>query len=277
MNITIWGVRGSIPTFNPGTVRYGGHTSCIEVEQDGCLLILDAGSGMQNLNHSHNLHCSRIDILLTHLHIDHIQGLGFFGPLFDPDKEVHIWGPASSSQSLRARLGRFFSPPLFPVYFRNLNCQLFIHELENSTFHIGPFTIQSQFIIHPGPTVGFRIQSSTGILAYLPDHEPALGSSELTSDIKWLSGSELAAGASVLLHDAQYSTEEYRQRQGWGHCSMEDAVHFANRTNVRQLLLMHHDPAHSDKQLDDMYQQLIATSSGACHFEMAMEGMTLSI
>ena len=115
MNITLWGVRGSIPTFNPNTVRYGGHTSCIEVEEDGWLIVLDAGSGIQNMNNSPNLDFERIDILLSHLHIDHIQGLGFFKPLFDPSKEVHIWGPASNALSLRARLGRYFSPPLLKI------------------------------------------------------------------------------------------------------------------------------------------------------------------
>lgn len=277
MNITLWGIRGSIPTFNPGTVRYGGHTSCMEVEEDGCVLILDAGSGMQNLNLSPYLACSRIDILLTHLHIDHIQGLGFFQPLFDPAKEVHIWGPATSTQNLRARLGRYFSPPLFPVYFRNLLCQLFIHEIENTTFSIGPFTVQSQFIIHPGPTVGFRIQSRSGVVAYLPDHEPALGPAGLHTDLKWLSGSDLASGADVLLHDAQYTMEEYQRKQGWGHSAMQDAMQFASLTHVQHLLLAHHDPGHADVQLDEMFVQLKADTSFNGKFEMAVEGMRIEI
>lgn len=277
MNITLWGVRGSIPTFNPGTVRYGGHTSCMEVEEDGCLLILDAGSGMQNLNQYHHLACSRIDILLTHLHIDHIQGLGFFQPLFDPSKEVHIWGPATSSHNLRARLGRYFSPPLFPVYFRDLQCQLAIHEIENTTFTIGPFTVQSQFIIHPGPTVGFRIQSPRGVVAYLPDHEPALGPDGLLTDLKWLSGSDLASGADILLHDAQYTMDEYKSKQGWGHSAMEDALQFASLTQVQHLLLAHHDPGHTDAQLDAMFAQLKSDTSSAVDFQMAVEGMHIEL
>ena len=124
MNITLRGVRGSIPTTSPDTKEYGGNTSCVEVEQDGWLLVLDAGSGIQNVNMNAYLNTSRVDILLTHLHMDHIQGLGFFRPLFNPATEVHIWGPASTTQSLRARLGRYFSPPLFPVYYRDLNCRL---------------------------------------------------------------------------------------------------------------------------------------------------------
>jgi phosphoribosyl 1,2-cyclic phosphodiesterase len=272
MNITLWGVRGSIPTFNPETKAYGGHTSCVEVEEQGCLLILDAGTGIQNLNQSPGLNSDRIDILLTHLHIDHIQGLGFFKPLFDPSKEVHIWGPATNTQSLRIRLGRYFSPPLFPVYFRNLACKLFIHEIENSSFTIGPFSIQSQYIIHPGPTVGYRVQSPQGVLTFIPDHEPALGQGDLQTDVKWLSGSDLALGADILLHDAQYTREEYQAKVGWGHCSMEDAIQFAALTDVKHLYLMHHDPTHTDAQLDDIYKRLKENTAVQFLFEMAVEG-----
>jgi phosphoribosyl 1,2-cyclic phosphodiesterase len=150
------------------------NTSCVEVAADGWLLVLDAGSGIQGLNSSANVKNSRIDILLTHLHMDHIQGLGFFGPLFNPATEIHIWGPAGNSQSLRARLGRYFSPPLFPVYFRNLTCKLILHEIGKSNFTIGPFEVQSDYVIHPGPTVGFRIQHQRGVFTYIPDHEFAL-------------------------------------------------------------------------------------------------------
>jgi phosphoribosyl 1,2-cyclic phosphodiesterase len=275
MNITLRGIRGSIPTFNPDTRVYGGNTSCIEVEEDGTLLVLDAGSGITSLNFSENLSYHRIDILLTHLHIDHIQGLGFFNPLFDPSKEVHIWGPASSSESLRGRLGRFFSPPFSPVYFRDLTCQLSVHEISNSSFEIGPFTIQSRFVIHPGPTVGYRVQTKSGVLTYIPDHEPALGRAGLQQDVKWLSGSDLASGADLLLHDAQYTMDEYRDKTGWGHSAMEDTLRFASLTEAKRLLLMHHDPMHSDAQLDMMFRQLTEHTHYSFPFEMAVEGTVI--
>src|ERR687889_480757 len=113
MNISLRGVRGSIPTTSPNTSKYGGNTSCVEVEAEGWQLILDAGTGIQHVNQGDKKSDKRFDILLTHLHIDHIQGLGFFNPVFDPSAEVHIWGPVSNTQSLRGRLGRYFSPPLF--------------------------------------------------------------------------------------------------------------------------------------------------------------------
>lgn len=275
MNITLHGVRGSIPTTSPDTKKYGGNTSCVEVEADGWRLILDAGSGIQTVQPGQGR--KRVDILLTHLHIDHIQGLGFFRPLFDPAAEIHIWGPASSSLSLRGRLGRYFSPPLFPVYFRNLNCALTLHEIDDSAFEIGPFTIQSCYVIHPGPTVGYRIRHHLGTVAYLPDHEPAMGRDGLLSDRKWLSGSDLAYEADLLLHDAQYTAEEYENRVGWGHTSINDALKFAALNRVKHLLLTHHDPSRSDAELDQLYQQLIRSAPENLQVAMAYEGLQLQL
>ena len=277
MNITLWGVRGSIPTTRPDTKEYGGNTSCVEVEAGGRLLILDAGSGIQGLNFSRNLDNSRIDILLTHLHIDHIQGLGFFNPLFNSSKEVHIWGPVSKAASLRSRLGRYFSPPLFPVYFSNLTCRLFFHEIENSSFTIGPFFVQSSYVTHPGPTVGFRIKDRHGVFTYIPDHEPGLGRAGLIEDIKWLSGSDLASGADLLLHDGQYTLDEYKNRVGWGHSAMEDTIQFASLTGVQQLLITHHDPMHTDVQLNDILKRLKENVHCQCPYKFAVEGSVIEL
>ena len=278
MNIKMWGVRGSIPTTSPDTKEYGGNTSCVEINADGWVLVLDAGSGIQALNGSPNVKNSRIDILLTHLHMDHIQGLGFFGPLFNPAIEVHIWGPASGSQSLRARLGRYFSPPLFPVYFRNLACKLVLHEVDKSSFTIGPFTIDSEYVIHPGPTVGFRVRHQRGVFTYIPDHEFALGcNGKMVTDTRWLSGSALASGADILMHDAQYTAEEYQTKRGWGHSSMEDTIHYAELNGVKKLLLTHHDPMHSDKQLTEIQCMLKGKTKGSLEFEMAKEGFTIEL
>lgn len=277
MNITLWGVRGSIPTTSPETKEYGGDTSCVEVEEDGWLLVLDAGTGLRNLDLSGKGEISRVDILLTHLHIDHIQGLGFFRPLFNPSTEVHVWGPASSVQSLRARLGRYLSPPLFPVYFRDLSCQLSLHEVANTSFTIGPFSIQSRYVMHPGPTVGFRVRDRHGVMAYIPDHEPALGRDGMLEDLRWLSGSDLASGADLLLHDAQYTAEEYKNKVGWGHCSMEDALRLATLTNVKHLLLTHHDPARTDAQLHQLYQCLKERVPAPFPYELAIEGRRVEL
>lgn len=277
MKITIYGVRGSIPTSGPQTIYFGGNTSCVAIEKDECLLVLDAGTGIQQLSLNNNSTNKRIDILLTHLHIDHIQGLGFFKPLFDPSMEVHIWGPAGSRQTLRSRLGRYFSPPLFPVHFRDLPCHLSLHEIENSFFEIGPFTVQSAYVIHAGPTVGYRIYDGRKVFTYIPDHEPALGRSGMIKDIRWVSGGALAYNADMLLHDAQYTSEEYTHRKGWGHSSIEDAAKFASLAGVKHLLFSHYDPAHDDDKLREIFRCFEENGNYPFKYEHAIEGMVIEL
>lgn len=277
MKIALRGVRGSIPTSGPETEYYGGNTSCVDVWLNGWTLVLDGGSGMRQSNTGQRPPNNRLDILLTHLHLDHIQGLGFFKPLFDPGMEIHIWGPASSTISLQNRLSRYLSPPLFPVHIRELPCKLSFHEIENSVFEIGPFTIQSSYVIHPGPTVGFRIKGEKTVFTYIPDHEPALGLTGLLNDKKWISGIDLASQADILLHDAQYSKNEYETKKGWGHSSMDDTLRFASLAGVRKVLLAHHDPSHSDRQLTQLFEELKNNSNYSFHYELAIEGREFEI
>lgn len=277
MKMTICGVRGSIPTTSPDTREHGGNTSCISLESEGWLLVLDAGTGIQDVRLPQSMVHNRVDILLTHLHIDHIQGIGFFKPLFDTSMDIHIWGPTSLTHSLRSRLGRYLSPPFFPVYFRDLPSRLSLHEIGNSSFHIGPFHILSRYIIHPGPTVGFRVQDHSGTIAYLPDHEPALGPYGLHTDLRWVSGSDLAIDADLLFHDAQYTLDEYPEKTGWGHSAMEDAIAFGKLTRVKKLMLTHHDPMRLDQDLRLLYTQLRQTYKDGPEFVFCKEGMRLEL
>jgi phosphoribosyl 1,2-cyclic phosphodiesterase len=277
MKITIRGVRGSIPTSGPDTEHYGGNTSCIEVSEDGWMLVLDAGTGMRRSNTGQPPANKRIDILLSHLHLDHIQVLGFFKPLFDPEMDIHIWGPASNYQSLHTRLSRYLSPPLFPVHIRDLPCKHTMHEIDNSEFEIGPFKIQSKYIIHPGPTVGFRISGKKSVFTYMPDHEPALGRQGILNNRNWISGIDLAADADLLLHDAQYSLQEYKMTMGWGHSTMDDALLFASLAEVKHLLLTHHDPSHSDIQLEELFSDLQKRNKYPFRYELAAEGMEIDL
>ena len=259
MRATIWGARGSVASPGLETARYGGNTSCIEVRGDaGTLLILDAGTGIRRLGAALTPMPSRIDILLSHLHLDHILGLGFFRPLHIPGLEVHIWGPASTMLDLRARLSRYLSPPLFPVHLRELECALSLHEVPSGEAEIGEFRIRSALICHPDPTVGYRISSASGTLAYLTDHEPALGVASFPLSAEWTSGYEIAAGADVLIHDAQYNEDEYRDRIGWGHSSLPDAIAFGELARVRELVTFHHDPAHDDDEVDQLLAETVA-------------------
>ncbi|HWF24162.1 MAG TPA: MBL fold metallo-hydrolase [Solirubrobacteraceae bacterium] len=252
MRIKIWGARGSIPAPGPETMRYGGNTSCVEVTlKDGNTLILDAGTGIRNLG----LVLPRVErpvhVLLTHLHLDHIQGLMFFAPAFRPESEIVIWGPASPEATLRDRIGRYISAPLAPVEVRELPSLVF-REAEPTEWRIGSARVIAQSVTHRGPTLGFRIEEGDTILTYIPDHEPGLGAPLDELEDEWISGFDLANGASMLIHDCQYTDQEYPAHVGWGHSPMGDALSFARRTHVKRLLLFHHDPLHSDEFLDTL-------------------------
>ncbi len=251
MRVKLWGARGSISSAGHSTVRFGGETSSAEVRDDNnALLVLDAGSGIRGLGTEILGQVDRVDVLLTHLHMDHIVGLGFFPQLHDENVEVHIWGPRSISAPLERRLTRYLSPPLFPVVLRDLEDHVHVHELSAETTQIGPFRVESDYVMHPQTTLGFRITADGRSLAYLSDHEPALGGLEVPADPTWVSGYGLAKDVDLLLHDAQYLADEYPQYVGWGHSTIDQTVAFAELAGVRKLCTIHHDPGHPDEVLE---------------------------
>jgi ribonuclease BN (tRNA processing enzyme) len=278
VKVTLWGSRGSLPSPGPDTIRYGGNTSCVSVQgSHGSLLVLDAGTGIRCLGQNLPQDLTRVDILLTHLHMDHIQGLPFFAPLRRRGTEVHIVGPASTTLSLRTRLMRYLSPPLFPVNLRELDADLYFHEVPSGQLEIGEFSVSAQLVIHYNPTVGYRIQESGATVTFLPDHEPALGSREFPDSRQWTSGYDLAEGADLLLHDAQYTDQEYRARVGFGHSTIGQALAFADLAGVKHLVTFHHDPDHSDDMLDQMTEQKIAELQPAFMVTPGREEMVFEI
>jgi phosphoribosyl 1,2-cyclic phosphodiesterase len=250
MRVTIWGCRGSVATPGPETVEYGGNTSCVEVSlDDGTILVLDAGTGIRELGLALlDRGACRLHLLLTHLHLDHLEGLRFFAPLWDERVTLDIWGPPSPVLSLEERIRRSFSPPLFPIDLRDLPAQVRFRDVPRQRWALEGVSLGADLILHPGPTVGFRIETAESSLAYLPDHEPALaGIADRSTD--WISGGSIAEKADLLLHDAQYSEEEYEERIGWGHTSVADAVGFTQAVGARRLVLFHHEPLHTDEFL----------------------------
>jgi ribonuclease BN (tRNA processing enzyme) len=246
----VWGCRGSLASPGPETVRYGGNTSCLElVLDDGAVLVLDAGTGARALGLELASGEQPIHLLLTHLHLDHLEGLGFFLPIWDSRNEVHIWGPPSPVRTLGERIARYLSPPLFPIHLTDIPARLVFHDVPDEPWDIGAARIRAEPVAHPGPTVGYRIEADGIAIAYIPDHEPALGNelAKLTPD--WISGWGVAQDADVLFHDAQYFESEYAERVGWGHSSVADTVTFARAAGVERLILFHHDPLHTDGDL----------------------------
>ena len=278
MQVTFWGTRGSLPTPEPETARFGGNSSCVEVQGgDGTVLVLDAGTGIRRLGRKLAGNVERVDLLLTHLHIDHIQGMGFFAPLYQPEREVHIWGPPSATQTLVERLARYLSPPLFPVHLRQVPSRLSIHHLTGQDIDVGRFHIEVAYVCHPNPTVGFRISDGESTVTYMPDHEPALGRGSIEPAPQWLSGYRLADGVDLLIHDAQYSDDEYRSRVGWGHSTMRHAFDFAALANVKMLMPFHHEPAHSDADIDRLVADTLQEVKPPFPVVPAMEGSTWTV
>ena len=279
MEARVWGCRGSVAAPGPETVRYGGNTSCVEVRlSSGHVLVLDAGTGIRPLGVlMHASPCPELHILLSHLHLDHLQGLGFFQPLFDPGLDIHIWGPPSPVQPLSERIAMYLSPPLFPVHLDDVPAQLTFHDAPSEPVTIGSATIRSGLVQHQGPTVGYRIEERGHSLVYLPDHEPSLGTELRSLPSEWMSGYDIARNADVLLHDAQYRNHEYGAHVGWGHSGVADAMEFADKSGVRKLVLFHHDPYHTDDELEDvLLEAQTIWSSAEDRVCLASEGMTIT-
>ncbi|HVW34696.1 MAG TPA: MBL fold metallo-hydrolase [Acidimicrobiia bacterium] len=268
MRVLLRGVRGSVPSPGAETVGYGGNTSCLEVRATpGCLTVLDAGTGIRAIDTKPGeLH--RVDVLLTHLHMDHILGLGFFRPLYEAGLEIHVWGPPSEKRSLRRRLTRYLSPPLFPVRLQEMPSRLELHDAP-PVFRIPGLSVATALVCHPGATLGYRLEGERGgALTYIPDHEPA-------RDGGRGSGDGLARGADVLVHDAQFTDEEYPAHAGWGHSSVSQALAFAERAGVARFVPFHHAPDHGDAALDAIWA---AAAPGAPFAVIpAREGMELVV
>ena len=281
MKVKVWGARGSVPAPGPEMNRYGGNTSCVQVTlSSGEDLVLDAGTGIRNLG-MNLLDDPKVSILLTHLHLDHIQGLMFFPPCFQADSEITIWGPASPEASLEDRIARYISAPLSPVEVRELPCDVYFKDTPPSEWTIGSATIRAEAVTHRGPTLGFRITEGERSVCYIPDHEPALGADLEGLDPEWISGFDLARDADLLIHDCQYTDEEYPGHIGWGHSAVGDAVTLARRTAAKRVLLFHHDPLHNDDFLDELGEsargRFAAAGGGEGDVEMAMEGGSLEV
>lgn len=285
MDIRFWGTRGSIPTPGPSTGKYGGNTSCVEVQTgDGTRIILDCGTGARELG-QHLIRLApkplRLHLFIGHVHWDHIQGFPFFAPAFLPETELHLYAPRGFERNLEAALTGQMQNAYFPVRLQELRSNIRFTELEEGFFRIGDVLVEAQYLNHTAPTLAYRITSDGATVVYATDHEPFWqphgpefqhpGDQRHTAFLK---------DADLLIHDAQYTEAEYPEKRGWGHSTVEYATDAAMAAGVRRLALFHHDPTRDDAALaglEALARERVARQGAALEVFAALEGMTLSV
>ena len=257
MLVRFWGTRGSIPAPGPLTARYGGNTSCVELQiGDGAVIILDCGTGVRELGLKllkYQKTFERIYLLIGHTHWDHIQGFPFFTPAFLPKSELNIYAPAGFQRSLEDSLSGQMQYSYFPVKLQDLSSRIHFTELEEGFFRLGDVLVETQYLNHTAPTIAYRISSGGATVAYVTDHEPFWNSPgpvfHHPGDQRHI---EFLKGADLVIHDAQYTEEEYRTKHGWGHSTIDYATDVAIAAGARSLALFHHDPTHDDEQIEKL-------------------------
>ena len=292
-SVRFWGVRGSIATPGDSTLKYGGNTACVEVRADGELIVLDAGTGIRNLGRKladeFKSQPIEVSILISHTHWDHIQGFPFFSPAYNPNNHIRIMGYEGARAGLQSVLSSQMESPFFPVSMQQMPGYLQVEELRSMEFNVGRVKVRAAFMNHPGICVGYRLETSGGSMAFLPDNEPhsrlrmapatnSPHSSEVLAfaqkqDEKLI---EFIRDCDVVIMDSQYDATEYRAHIGWGHTCVDDAVALAVTAKVRKLFLFHHDPDHDDAKVDSMAEwarELVAIHGGGLEVDAAREGV----
>jgi len=276
MEITFFGVRGSCPCAGDSHRRYGGSTSCVLVRiADSEPLILDLGTGLRVLGASGVLANrsggpNRLTALLTHLHLDHVVGLPFFDSLNDPGTVLEVHGPKQPDGSFADALPRIVQPPFFPVDLDSRPAKVVLHDLENEDFGIGSAKVRARYVPHLGPTLGYRIDANGLSMAYIPDHQVPEDRESIADNVL-----ELCDGVDLLIHDAQYTTDELEMKSDWGHSTAEYAVTVALAARARALMLFHHDPSHSDADIDSQLKRAHAVAGGRISVSAASEGQSV--
>lgn len=288
LRLTFWGTRGSIPTPGAQTVRYGGNTPCVEVRtEEGWLIILDAGTGIRALGRSLISRANGApidgDIFLSHGHWDHIQGLPFFGPIFQRGNHFTIWGAQAMKSKVERVVRDQMSPVVFPVSFEEIEASIDFRSVLEGAVEDRGYTVRAMEVRHPGGSMGYRFADRNGdgrALVYISDNE--LGtSSKYDSPADWRNALvEFVRDAGVLVHDSMYTVEEYDHHRGWGHSTYHDVVALALDANVERLVLFHHKPERADDEVDRRVEEcraLVRDRGGHTDVIAASEGMTLTV
>ena len=274
MTVTVWGARGSIPAPEGANSRYGGNTTCISVESDDAVLVLDAGTGIRPLGQALFPSEKEIYLLLTHVHSDHVQGFPFFGPLYKPGRTTHVldYERDGVCWSLLQNLDRFHFP-LKPEEMPGM-----IDRVEGDVLAFldkRGFSVTRQRVNHPGGAYGYRIQDGDRSMVFMPDNELRAPD---PCEVRFEDIVAFCTGADVLIHDAQYYADDLPFKWGWGHSSIVDACDLAIAADVGHLVLFHHDPGRTDDALDalqDVARERLEPHGIAC--TAAYEGLEIDL
>jgi phosphoribosyl 1,2-cyclic phosphodiesterase len=279
VKVSFFGVRGSTPCCSPTVARFGGNTACVVLQpDDGLPIICDLGTGLRWFG------CewvARTDepfvgtALVSHLHWDHVQGLPFFAPVLLSGSKMTAYGPRQDNgQTLSGAIDDFMKPPYFPVRLSQLPGQVQFVECPDVAFEVSGARILGREIPHCGPTLGYRIEADGVVIAYLPDHQQPVDGSYLVAE----SVLELCANADLVIHDAQFTEAEFVKKSTWGHCTIGYAVEVAARAGAKRLALFHHDPSHSDDQMDVLAAKAVELGRAAgVEVFAAMEGQRVTV
>jgi phosphoribosyl 1,2-cyclic phosphodiesterase len=254
MKIKVWGCRGSIPSPGEATSRYGGNTTCIEIRlADGTLIVIDAGTGIRSLGQAliRERNPNSLYLLLTHAHWDHLQGFPFFLPAYQESYTLQVWGGPRARATLRGFLEHQLDPPFFPVDFTDLAARMRFPRASSSGLSIGKARIEPIPLSHPNGGFGFRFREDGRSFVFLTDNELGHDHAGGLTSAAYVGA---CRGADLLLHDAQYTPEQYRYTRGWGHSTFQEATALALAAGVRRFGIFHHDPQHTDAQLDRLIQ-----------------------
>jgi ribonuclease BN (tRNA processing enzyme) len=275
MQLRFLGVRGSTPAFDAANTRYGGNTSSVVLDEPGEEPILfDLGTGVRLYGPMCPMDGRFAGTaLVTHIHWDHIQGLPFFAPLHVPGSRLDVFGPHQVDGSLGTVFGELMRPPYFPIRYTELGGDVRFEDVTSDSLLVGSRKVTVRPVPHKGPTVGYRVESARASVAYISDHQ-----APPTLDTIAESVLELADGVDALIHDAQYTRAEFERKQDWGHCTLDYALLVAREANAKRLILFHHDPSHTDDDLDRMTAEVQAAAAGSSvEVIAAREGLLIDL